>query len=238
MINTVVFGVGIWLKFFFLFTPFFALSMFLTVTRGHTEAQRRKLAIQVVGAVAVLCAVLFFFGNIIFALFDITVDAFRVGAGALLFIAAVTLVQANPSTPPSAPEDDIAVVPLAMPIIVGPATTGALLVLGAEIEQIHLKVVGCMALLLAVIAIGIILCMGALIERVLGKRGLNILSKMTGLVLAALAAQMMLTGVQHFLAADQAGAPGSPAIVDARQLVNHSEVDARTRYSGVVEDAE
>jgi multiple antibiotic resistance protein len=205
MRNDAIFFVSVWLKFFFLFTPFFALSMFLSMTHGHTEAQRRKLAYRVVGAVAVLCFMLFFFGNVIFELFGVTVDAFRVGAGALLFLAAVGLVQANPATASSTPEDDIAVVPLAMPIIVGPATTGALLVLGADINEMHLKAVGCVALFLAIIAIGVILCLGASIERFAGKRGLNILSKITGLVLAALAAQMILIGVRNFWAPGQAG---------------------------------
>ncbi|MCC6738285.1 MAG: MarC family protein [Planctomycetia bacterium] len=199
MNDAVVFIVIVWLKFFFLFTPFFALSMFLSMTRGHTETQRRKLAVRIVGAVSVVCFVLYFFGNIIFALFGVTVDAFRVGAGALLFLAAVALVQATPAMSQPDPEEDIAVVPLAVPIIVGPATTGALLVLGSEFDQIHLRALGGAALLLAILAVGVILCLGASIERAVGKRGLNILSKITGLILAALAAQMILTGVQNFL---------------------------------------
>lgn len=199
MSGAVVFFVSVWLKFFFLFTPFFALSMFLSMTRGHAESARRRLALQVTGAVAVLCLALFFFGNVIFALFGVTLDAFRVGAGGLLFLAAVALVQANPASGQPAREEDIAVVPLAMPIVIGPATTGALLVLGAEIEEPHLKALGCAALLLAVLAVGAILCLASLIERGVGKRGLSILSKLTGLLLAALAAQMILTGTRHFL---------------------------------------
>jgi len=192
------FFVSVWLKLFFLFTPFFALSMFLSMTRENTETERRRLAINVTGAVAVLCVALFFFGRTIFALFGVTLDAFRVGAGGLLFLAAVAMVQATPAATHPA-QEDIAVVPLAMPIIVGPATTGALLVLGAEIEEPRFKVLGCAALLLAVLAVGAILCIASLIERGVGRRGLSILSKITGLLLAALAAQMILTGIRHFL---------------------------------------
>ena len=199
MTDTVSFFVSVWLKFFFLFTPFFALSMFLSMTKGYAEVQRRKLAMQVSGAVGVFCLALFFFGNIIFSLFGITLDSFRVGAGALLFLSAVGLVQANPAVSKPSPEEDIAVVPLAMPIIVGPATIGTLLVLGAEISDAFHKSLGCLALLLAVISVGTILVLASFFERAVGKRGLNILSKITGLILAALAAQMILVGVQHFL---------------------------------------
>jgi multiple antibiotic resistance protein len=199
MAETLSFFVSVWLKFFFLFTPFFALSMFLSMTKGYEENQRRKLALQISGAVGVFCLALFFFGNVIFSLFGITLDSFRVGAGALLFLSAVGLVQANPLVSKPSPEEDIAVVPLAMPIIVGPATIGTLLVLGAEIPDAFHKSLGCFALLLAVISVGTILVLASFFERAVGKKGLNILSKITGLILAALAAQMILVGVQHFL---------------------------------------
>jgi multiple antibiotic resistance protein len=195
------FAVSVWLKFFFLFTPFFALSMFLAMTGQDTEAQRRSLALRVGGAVGVCCLVLYFFGNVIFTIFGITVDAFRVGAGGLLFLSAVALVKTNLASMAPAPEEDIAVVPLAMPVIVGPATTGTLLVLGAEITEPGRKAVGCAALLVAVGCMTAILLAASWIERLVGKRGINILSKITGLVLAALAAQMILVGIKHFLAA-------------------------------------
>ncbi len=189
-----------WIRFFFLFTPFFALSMFLSMTSGAPESRRRSLALQTCGAVAVLCLVLLFFGQVVFSLFGITLDAFRIGAGALLFLAAVTLVQTKPIISDRQSEEDIAVVPLAMPIIVGPATTGTLLVLGAELEGLTAKGLGCLALLLAVACLCVILLLGTVIERALGRRGISILSKLTGLILAALAAQMIMTGIRNFIA--------------------------------------
>lgn len=195
-------GIGflfsIWVKFFFLFTPFFALTMFLSVTKDYTDSERRKLTMQVVRSVAILCFALYLFGNIVFSVFGITLDAFRVGAGALLFLSAVRLVQGGGMSAVSDPNEDIAVVPLAIPVIVGPATIGALLVLGGEISGTSQRLLGGIALVLAVASLGLILFLGAAIERALGKRGVVILSKITGLVLAALAAQMILTGIRHF----------------------------------------
>lgn len=187
--------VSIWIKFFFLFTPFFALSMFLTMTRNKTETERHQLALRVTVATGVLCLLLFFFGNAIFILFGITLNSFRVGAGALLFISAVGLAGASQQQSAPTEQDDIVVVPLAMPIIIGPATIGTLLVLGVEAPNWTCKLIGCIALLLAVASVGLILLLGATIERFLGRRGIQILSKITGLVLAALAAQIVLTGI-------------------------------------------
>ena len=192
--------VNVWLKFFFIFTPFFALSMFLSMTGDYTEKRRRKLAIMISIAVAALCIGLLFLGNQIFALFGITLNAFRVGVGVLLFLSAVSLVQGRKAPSDANQEADIAVVPLAMPVIVGPATTGTLLVMGAGLGNVTEKIVGCLALLFAVVCLGIMLLLGTAIERGIGHRGLNILSKLTGIILAALAAQMIMDGVLGFIA--------------------------------------
>lgn len=192
---------AVWVKIFFLFTPFFALSMFLSMTTGYSVAQRRRLVLQIAFALSVVCLVLFFFGNVLFAVFGITVDAFRVGAGGLLFLSAVGMVQRTPQQLAQTEEEDIAVVPLAVPVIAGPATIGTLLVMGADVQTTAEQVAGCLALMLAIGAVSGVLLSGSYLERVLGKRGINILSKLTGLVLAALAAQMILQGVANTIGA-------------------------------------
>jgi len=191
---------NVWLKFFFLFTPFFALSMFLSMTGEYNETRRRKLALMIMVAVAALCIGLLFLSNQLFTIFGITLDAFRVGVGALLFLSAVNLVQGRKTPPETNQEADIAVVPLAMPVIVGPATTGTLLVMGAGLKNMTEKAIGTFALLFAVVCLGLMLLLGTTIERGIGHRGLNILSKLTGIILAALAAQMIMDGLRGFLA--------------------------------------
>ena len=193
------FFVNIWLKFFFLLTPPFVVSMFLAMTESYTEINRRKLALRVTLAICIICLVLFFFGKQIFFVFGISIDAFRVGAGALLFISSIGLVQAKDVSLNTTPDENIAVVPLALPLTVGPATIGALLILGAELSDTAEKIIGSFALIIAVISIGLILLFASFIERILHKKGITILSKITGLILAAIAAQMMLEGVRNFL---------------------------------------
>lgn len=200
MSDPIHFFVAVWLKFFFIFTPFFALSMFLSMTGDYTEKRRRRLAVMISVAVVVLCIGLLFLGNQIFAIFGITLNAFRIGVGALLFLSAISLVQGRKAPSDENQEADIAVVPLAMPVIVGPATTGTLLVMGAGLSNVTEKIVGCAALLFAVLCLGVMLLLSTAIERGIGHRGLNILSKLTGIILAALAAQMIMDGILGFIA--------------------------------------
>ncbi len=191
---------SLWIKLFFVLTPFFGLTMFLSMTEGYEESRRKKLAASVSAAVAVSCLVLFFVGQQIFTIFGITLDAFRIGAGVLLMLSGISLVNGKTAASTvSVGSDDVAVVPLAIPIFVGPATVGTLLVLGADLNTLTTKAIGSLALLSAVSCIGGVLLASSFIKRCLGGRGIIILSKLTGLILAALSAQMIMMGVQGFL---------------------------------------
>ncbi len=201
MINSqeILFFVNTFIKFFFLLTPFFALTMFLTMTDGMNNKTRKKLAVKITVSVYISCLILFLFGKEIFSIFGITIDAFRIGAGSLLFITAVGLVNSKMAQSAYNFEDDIAVVPLAIPIIVGPATIGAILIMGVEIETFKLKVIGLSALFTAIFFVGTMLYLASYLENVLKKKGLTIISKITGLILSALAAQLVFTGIKNFL---------------------------------------
>lgn len=189
---------SLWIKLFFVFTPFFALTMFLSLVEDLDAARRRRLVGAITFATLVICVALFLVGRQMFAVFGITLDSFRVGAGALLLLSGITLARGQPGAGGATTGGDVAVVPMAIPVIVGPATTGTLLVLGAELEGLAEKAVGISALMLAVASVAALLFAGNLIQRALGLRGIAILSRLTGLILTALAAQMMMTGVRSF----------------------------------------
>lgn len=188
----------IYIKMFFLYTPFFALSMFLAMTDHATERERITLAFKTTLSVLLISNILMFFGNQIFTVFGITVDAFRIGAGSLLFLSAVSLIKGN-KTKNIHPDDDFTVVPLAIPTIVGPATIGAIMVMGTEFKTLDASITGAIGITLAAISVGIILIVSSYIERAIKKKGIVIISKLTGLILAALAAQMIFTGIKSFL---------------------------------------
>ncbi len=189
------------LKMFFIMTPFFVLSVFLTVTNEANVKEKKTLAIKVTTSVIVLSLVLLFFGTHIFSVFGITLDAFRIGAGALLFLSAVDLIRGSKDGQKvdGANLHDLAVVPLAIPITIGPGTIGVLLVMGAGFESKSSLFLGSLALVCAVLLVGIMLYFSHIIKKVIGKQGLLIISKITGLFLAALSAQIIFTGIKNFL---------------------------------------
>ncbi|WP_066162368.1 MarC family protein [Aliarcobacter skirrowii] len=195
------FFIATFLKIFFIMTPFFVLSVFLTITSEATINEKRKLAIKVTFSVVVIALILLFFGQHIFKVFGITLDAFKIGAGALLFLTAVGLIYGNKDgqKPTDKNLSDLAVVPLALPIIIGPGSIGVLLVMGAEFDKFSKLLTGSLALLSAILLIGSMLYLSSLIEKFIGKDGLLIISKITGLFLAALSAQLMFDGIKGSL---------------------------------------
>jgi multiple antibiotic resistance protein len=200
MNDLIVFVMETSLKILFIFTPFLILSIFLGITNEYDATRQRAFAMRATAAVAVICFAVYFFGSAIFSLFGITLDAFRIGAGALLFLNAINLVQGKaPATPTG--ESDSAVVPFAMPIIVGPAVIGVLLVLGADTTSVGQRVAGAIAVALSISLLGCLLLVATQVERIVGKAQLQIISKVTGLILAAMSAQMIFTGIRNFMTA-------------------------------------
>jgi len=187
---------NLYLKIFFLLTPFFVLSIFLTLTKNFDQRKRRRTALKVTLAIIGVCFFLLFFGRYVFTIFGITIDAFRVGAGSLLFLSAVSLVQGSKPSNDN-PEEDFTVVPLAIPVTVGPATTGVILILGGETGTLATKIIPSLAMLSAILTVGLLLYISGYIEKFIGQRGLTILSKITGLILASIAAQMIFAGIKN-----------------------------------------
>lgn len=191
--------VNYYLKIFFILTPFFVLSAFLSLTRELQDSEKKRIAIRVTIAVMISSFVIYLFGKYIFELFGITLDAFRIGAGTILFLSAISMLSGKDDSANQGNNQDIAVVPLAMPMTVGPGVIGVLLVMGAEAGSVMEKLIVGAALFLAIATLGVILYLSAVVKRLIGEQGLVILPKITGLFVSAIAAQIIFTGIQNFL---------------------------------------
>lgn len=187
------------IKFFFLLTPFFIISIFLSLTSDGNEVVKKMLAIKVTIGVEVISLILLIFGDALFDLLGISVPAFKIGAGALLFLSAISLVQGKPTVPDVKTSlMDLAIVPMAIPLTLGPGSVGALVVMSSDLKGFIAIATTAIAISLAVLSVGLLLYASASIERIIGEKGIQMLSKLTGLVLASLSAQMMFEGAATF----------------------------------------
>lgn len=191
---------AVFVKFFFILTPFFIIAVFLAMTENETVEVRHALAVRITIAVVIISLILFFAGMTIFTTLGITVDAFRIGAGALLFLSGVSLVNGKLELPDAKRSImDLAVVPLAIPVTLGPGSVGALVVMSTETTSLTARLLTALAIVVASLAVGVLLYLSAEIKRLIGRSGISMLSKLTGLILAALSSHMMFTGIAAYL---------------------------------------
>ncbi|WJN58607.1 MULTISPECIES: MarC family protein [unclassified Pseudomonas] len=190
----------VYLKMLVLYSPFFVLSCFISLTPGYSAKERKRLAWKVALGTLVSSVLLYLFGQTIFEIFGITADAFRIGAGSVLFISALGMAQGKSAVQADNVQQDVTIVPLTIPLTVGPGTIGALLVMGISQPQWDDKLAAIIAIAIASATVGLVLYLSDKVERLLGQQGLQILSRLMGLFVCALAAQIIFTGVRGYLA--------------------------------------
>ena len=199
--RTILFqGFSLYLRIFFLFTPFFILSTYLSITRGLEGIPKGQLARKITTGIIGVTLIIFHCGSFIMNVFGITVEAFRAGSGILLLLTAITLVLGKETAVQAESAEkllDMAVVPLAVPITAGPASLGFIMVLGTTLQEVVPRLIAALAIILAAISIGVLLSFAQWIEKRMGHSNLIICSKITGLILAAISVQMMTEGVRN-----------------------------------------
>lgn len=188
------------IKLYALMTPPAVLSAFLGHTKNTGSKEKLRIAVKTSSAIFIIGVVLYVWGSSIFELFGFTLDAFRIGSGVLLMLTAIALMRDDGSEDTTRHTDgDISVVPLAIPLGMGPASIGAVMVMGASARTHHELLIGVFSLFLAALGMFLLLALGDIAGRLLRATGIAILAKLTGLLLAAIAAQVIFTGVIGFL---------------------------------------
>lgn len=198
---------------FFLSCPFFVLNMFLSLTEGASAPRKRRVAVRVTYVVMIVAAITYFAGSSFLQVFGLDIDGFRIGAGILLLIMAQGLAMGS-ETPEAKDRprnvDDIIVVPLGIPIIMGPACVSPLIITGAEAWKdpsitLNTFLFGFVGFIVAILALGTLLYFAEILERLFGKKLIRIFSKVSGVILMAMAAQMICKGFFAFLDKSEVG---------------------------------
>lgn len=194
---------------FFVVDPFSATPFFLAMTRNHGAQKRRDTALRASVTAGVVLATFALTGEWIFRLLGISLGAFKVAGGVVLLLLALDMIRTQPSrtritegeVEAGAGKDDIAIVPLAMPLLAGPGSIATAIVLMSRTRENpwwhKLPVLG--AIVVTAAASYLILAGATRTEKVLGRTGLAILERAAGLLLVAVAIQFMMDGLAEGL---------------------------------------
>ena len=193
--------IGLVIRLFVLLSPFCTLSLFLGCSGDMDPREQRNFGIRIALAIWIICVLFYLFGQAIFGFLGITLDAFRIGAGVVLFLNGLDLVRGSgiPKAKMCAGEGDMAVVPMAIPYTVGPATIGVLLLMGANVRSMRQRIVEILAITAVGVLMALLLIFARKLELILKEKGLSILGKLTGMYLLALAAQLIVDGASGML---------------------------------------
>jgi multiple antibiotic resistance protein len=192
---------------FFVVDPIGVVPIFLAITAGDSEEKMRRTALRACLVAGGLLLFFALFGGVIFQVFGVSLAAFRVAGGILLLITALDMLRARPSeTRTSHTEqqegvvkEDVALVPLAMPLLAGPGAIASAMVLMSKGETLLMALPVLAAIVLTFVASYFILRASNLVQRVLKQSGVAILERVMGLILAAIAVQFMADGAKDLL---------------------------------------
>jgi len=184
--------------------PLGVIPLFISMTADETKQQRRKtINLVPIGVATILLAALFF-GDLLLQFFGITIDSFRVGSGILILLMAIAMLHAIKSPIRQTDEEEnesidkesVAIVPLAMPLLAGPGAISTVIIAANKSTGVpHYMMVGFGILLLSLI-VWVILRLSPWISERISATGINIFTRIMGLILAAIAVEMIANGLK------------------------------------------
>jgi multiple antibiotic resistance protein len=190
----------------FIVDPIAAVPTYLVITRDETRAERQRTARRACIAMTVLLVVFAATGTLLFRAFGITLPAFRTAGGLILWFVAMDMLRGERRTQEGREEllegqakEDVAVTPLAIPMLAGPGAISTVIVLSGQAHGLLENGVVYGSIVLTGIVSFFALRIGEPLLGRLGKTGIRVVTRIMGLILAAVAAQFVLSGVKEAL---------------------------------------
>jgi multiple antibiotic resistance protein len=173
------------------------------MTANKSELEIKRIAIKTALAVAVILVISIWAGSTVLEFFGITMPAFRIASGLLVLLVAISMFHAKSSgashthqeTIEAAQKDDIAIVPLAIPLLAGPGAISLVIVNVNRMDQWFEKILLTLGIIILAAIIWLTLRIANSLGQLMGTAGINTATRIMGLLLAAMAVQFMILGI-------------------------------------------
>lgn len=190
----------------FIVDPIAIVPTYLVITQGQTSGQRTVTARRACIAATVILVTFAAVGRGIFELFGITMPAFRIAGGLILWLVAMDMLHGNRSTQEGTAEiaesrskDDVAITPLAMPMLAGPGAISTVMVLSGQAHSKPQVIVVYGSIFLTALIAWLTLRLAERVVKRMGQTGIRVMTRIMGLLLAAIAVQFVITGAREAL---------------------------------------
>ncbi len=184
--------------------PIAAAGIMVTLIDSSNKETVRYIAKRTTLFVFFSSIVTFFAGQYIFQFFDINILSIKVIGGLIILLISINMIYGQPlkarNTKEEANEakekDDVAIVPLGIPILFGPAAIALLVVLNDPHSNIYQQIITLLSILTTTLTIYITLLNASAINKLLGVTGIKILTRVMGLILGAISSQLLISGIK------------------------------------------
>lgn len=199
MDNLITFSITVFTGFFAITNPISNMTVFVSLTQGYDKKTKRDINKRANIIAFIIVTVFVLLGKYIFELFNISIPAFKITGGILIFYIGFEMLQSKQSNVKSLEhvnvDENIAVSPLAIPILAGPGTIVTAMNFVANVQTIHIMLViaifGSMSLLTFYT-----FRLSDAIVRVVGNNVISVIGKIMGLIIAIIGTGMVITGIK------------------------------------------
>lgn len=188
----------------FIVDPVAAIPTYLVITQQETRVERRRTALRACIAMTILLILFAATGTFLFRAFGITLAAFRTAGGLILWFVAMDMLRAERRTQEGSEEvlegqakEDVALTPLAIPMLAGPGAISTVIVLSGQAHGPAQRVVVYGVIIATGILSFLALRLGEPLLTRLGRTGIRVVTRVMGLILAAVAVQLVFSGVKE-----------------------------------------
>lgn len=194
---------------FVILDPFAAVPIFLALTRSYSASERGRIANISALTVLLVLVVVALIGETLLQTMGTSLASFRVGGGIVLLLMAISMLNGQTGTVRTTPEEEaeaenrsaIAVVPLAIPLMAGPGSISTAIIQMQRSDTEFHGLLVILTIILVCVLLWLVLRLATIIGKALGQIGLNIINRLFGLILAAIAVEIMANGVKELFPA-------------------------------------
>jgi len=189
---------------FFVVDPMGVIPIFIAMTRNDSPQKRQSMARRASIAAFFILALFAVAGTLIFKVFGVTLGAFKVAGGVLLLLTSIEMLRAQQVRTRTSTEEeregaekeDVAIFPLAIPLLAGPGSIATVTALMGRAGRILFMVPVILSIAVTCAASYLMLMAADRIQRMLGVTGLNVMNRVIGLIIGAIAVQFMFDGLR------------------------------------------
>jgi multiple antibiotic resistance protein len=200
-ISAITFAVQTFVTLFVIMDPPGAAPIFLGLVKDKSPKMRRVLAVQAAGVSLLVISIFALFGRAILSYLNISLEALQAAGALLLLLVALELLTGNSKKHGDDGDTNVALVPLGTPLLAGPGAIVATMIFVQQADTTTMAL-GLVAAVVAVhLAIAAVLMASTTILKVIKESGVTLVARIAGLLLAAIAVQMLVDAIRIFVVA-------------------------------------